>query len=113
MHSINCKGEFDRPQFGKRGSFQILAYKGVSLGPFTKDVRLTPWEGGSANLDVQLLFECDFIVLSRRRRGGGSGNLGFSRTSFVNGSLSNFLPRYEEISLNYDFHLNYCIFIKS
>ena len=32
-------------------------------GPFTKDVRLTPWEeGGLRNPDVQLLFECDSIV---------------------------------------------------
>ena len=40
-------------------------------GPFTKDVRLTPGEGGLRNPDVQLLFECDSIVLSGRRGEGG------------------------------------------
>ena len=39
---------------------------------FTKDVRLTPWEEGLRNPDVQLLFECDSIVLSGRRGGEGS-----------------------------------------
>ena len=37
------------------------------MGPFTYDVRLTPGEGGLRNPDVQLLFQCDSIVLSRRR----------------------------------------------
>ena len=37
---------------------------------FTKDVRLTPGEGGLRNPDVQLLFECDSIVLSGRRGEG-------------------------------------------
>ena len=54
-------------------------------GPFTKDVRLTPGEGDLRDPDVQLLFECDSIVLSGRRGRGGSRNPGFSRTSFVNG----------------------------
>ena len=40
--------------------------------------------GGLQNLDVQLSFECDSIVLSGRRGGGWSRNPGFSRTSFVN-----------------------------
>ena len=43
----------------------------MTMGPFTKDVQLTPGEGGLRNADVQLLFECDSIVLSGRRRGGG------------------------------------------
>ena len=43
-----------------------------------------PGEGGR-NSDVQLLFECDYIVLSGGRGEGGSSNPGFSRTSFVNG----------------------------
>ena len=43
-----------------------------------------PGEGGLRNPDIQLLFECDSIVLSGRR-GRGSRNPGFSRTSFVNG----------------------------
>ena len=59
-------------------------------GPFSKDVRLTPGEGGLLNPDVQLLFECDSIVLSGLR-GQGSRNPGFSRTSFVNGPLVSFL----------------------
>ena len=57
-----------------------------SMGSFTKDVRLTPGERGLRNPDVQLLFECDSIVLSGRR-GRGSRNSGFSRTSFENGPL--------------------------
>ena len=57
----------------------------IPKGPFTKDVLLTPGEGGLQNPDVQLLFECDSSVLSGRRRGRGSRNPGFSRTSFVNG----------------------------
>ena len=43
----------------------LLAY--YPKGPFTKDVRLTPGEEGLRNPDVQLLFKCDFIVLSGRR----------------------------------------------
>ena len=39
-------------------------------GPFTKDVQLTPREGGLRNPDVQLLFECDSIVLFGRRGEG-------------------------------------------
>ena len=38
---------------------------------FTKDVRLTPGEGGLRNPDVQLLFECDSIVSSGHRGEGG------------------------------------------
>ena len=44
---------------------------GLLKGPFTKDVRLTPGEGGLQNPDVQLLFESDSIALSRRRGEGG------------------------------------------
>ena len=58
---------------------QFLA--SFSNGPFTKDVRLTPGEEGLLSPDVQLLFECDSIVLSGRRGEGGSRNPGFSRTS--------------------------------
>ena len=43
----------------------------LTLGPFTKDVRLTPGRRGLRNPDVQLLFECDSIVLSGRRGKGG------------------------------------------
>ena len=43
----------------------------ITKGPFTKDVRLTPGEGGLQNSDVQLFFECDTIVLSGRKGGGG------------------------------------------
>ena len=32
---------------------------------------MTPGKGGLRNPDVQLLFECDSIVLSGRREGGG------------------------------------------
>ena len=39
-------------------------------GPFTKDVRLTPGEEGLWNPHVQLLFRCDSIILSGRRRQG-------------------------------------------
>ena len=42
-----------------------------SKGPFTKDIRLTPGREGLRNPDVQLLFECDSIVLSERRGEGG------------------------------------------
>ena len=36
----------------------------IDKGPFTKDVWLTPGEGGLGNPDVQLLIKCDSIVLS-------------------------------------------------
>ena len=41
----------------------------ITKGPFTKDVRLTPGEGGLQNPDIQLLFECNSIVLSGRNSG--------------------------------------------
>ena len=44
-------------------------------GTFTKDVQLTPGEEGLRNSDVQLLFECDSIVLSGRRGEGVNGPL--------------------------------------
>ena len=55
------------------------------VGPSTKDVWLTPAEGGLRNPDVQSLFECESIVLSGRRGRRGSRNPGFCLTSFVNG----------------------------
>ena len=57
----------------------------MHLGAIHKGRPADPGEGGLRNSDVQLLFECDSIVLSRRRGEGGSVNPGFSRTSFVNG----------------------------
>ena len=68
-------------------TFLVVYPEAYRKGPFTKDVRLTPGEGGLRNPDVQLLFECDSIV-SSGRRGRGSRNPGFSRMSFVNGPFT-------------------------
>ena len=65
----------------------MLKYLVNDKGPFTKDVRLTPGEGGLRNPDVQLSFECDSIVLSGRRGEEGSRNPGFIQTSYVNGPI--------------------------
>ena len=54
------------------GKGREITYKTENTkGPFTKDVRLTPGEEGLRNPDVQLLFECDSIVLSGRMGVGG------------------------------------------
>ena len=54
------------------GNGKEITYKTENnKGPFTKDVRLNPGEGGLRNPDVQLLFECDSIVLSGHRGKGG------------------------------------------
>ena len=54
------------------GKGRKITYKTENTkGPFTKDVRLTPGEGGLRNPDVPLLFECNSIVLSERRGEGG------------------------------------------
>ena len=46
-----------------------------NLGVIHKGRPADPGGGGLWNPDVQLSFECDSIVLSRRRGGGGSRNL--------------------------------------
>ena len=56
----------------KKSALLCFIHKNVlqrTLGPFTKDVQLTPGEGGLRNPDVQLSFDCDSIVLSGRRGG--------------------------------------------
>ena len=59
----------------------------IFLGAIHKGRPADPGEGGLRNLDVQLSFECDSIVLYGRRGRGGSRNPGFSRAFFVNGPL--------------------------
>ena len=54
-------------------------------GAIHKGCPADPGEGGLRNLNAQLLFECDSIVLSGRKGRGGSKNPGFSRMSFLNG----------------------------
>ena len=51
--------------------YQRTKYKDFTKGPFIKDVRLTPGRGDLRNPDVQLLFKCGSIVLSRHRGEGG------------------------------------------
>ena len=65
---------FDNTEIAKIKEFWLFGFRflgDMCMGPFTKDVRLTPGRGGLRNPDVQLLFECDSIVLSGRRRRGG------------------------------------------
>ena len=50
-----------------KASKPLNTFSESSKGPFTKDVRLNPGEGGLQNPDVQLFFECDSTVLSGRR----------------------------------------------
>ena len=57
-------------QRGSLGFVLSIKMPKQGIGLFTKDIRLTQGEWGSRNLDVQLLFQCDSIVLSGRRGKG-------------------------------------------
>ena len=61
---------------------------GIVKGPFTKDVRLTLGEGGSAESGCSIVIRVWFYCFIRtQREEGGSKNPGFSQTSFVDGPL--------------------------
>ena len=65
-----CKICTAQPYLGDTNKTKIRDTAG-SMGPFTKDVRLTSGEGGLLIPDVPLLFECDSIVLCECGRGRG------------------------------------------
>ena len=54
-------------------------------GPFSKDVRLTPEKGGSAESGSSIVIWVWFYRFIRPQGGEGPRNSGFSRTFFVNG----------------------------